>query len=174
MNKVMIHLLAGLVLLAPAVQAAPAASAPASAASTAATAISHNDVLKAVSILENNFLSEPATSAANVVMQFAAATNDVKVELNDKVAPWLLGKAANDTEEGYRYMLTAAYIAGNIKSQLSSKKPVDDPVSGWTLVIKSYDTLNERTKLTLPSVEKLKEEQAKGKLGALAKDALKH
>lgn len=166
-------------LLAPAAHAADeVASAPASAVASAPAAVAipgKEDVKKAIAILETNFLGEEAGVAAETVMLFAQESKDISIQLNPKTTPWIFGEAktTDKDEEIYRRMLMVAYLAGNVKAQLTTGKAVDSPVAGWGFALKSYQAIQKANgKIKLAELETLKKQQAKGELPGLAKKAL--
>ncbi|MBS1157071.1 MAG: hypothetical protein H6R07_2995 [Proteobacteria bacterium] len=182
MNTLFIRALLVSSLLAPLAQAAdesvasaPAASAPATASAPAAVAPSKADVTKAIAVLESNFLGQDASAAAQTVMQFAQLSKDIAIQLSPKTTLWIFGEAKPDSqdEEIYRQMLMVAYVAGNLKAQLSAAKPVDSPLAGWKFTLKAYQDIQAaNSKIKIAELETLKKQQAKGELPKLAAKAL--
>jgi len=159
---------------------APAASAPIASETAAAQAPaivvpSKEDVTKAIASLEKSFLGKDAPAAAQIVMQFAENSKEVVIQLSPKTTPWLFGdaKGSNADNEAYRQMLLVAYLAGNIKAQFTAGKPIDTPLAGWQFALKSYQTIKQdNNKVSIPELETLKKQQAKGELPKLAAKAL--
>lgn len=176
MNTLFIRALLVSSLLAPLAQAADESAASATAASApAAVTPSKADVTKAIAVLESNFLGQEAPTAAQTIMQFAQRSKDVAIQLSPKTTPWIFGEAkpVNQDEEIYRQMLLVAYLAGNMKAQFAANKPVDSPLAGWQFALKSYQTIKQdNNKISIPELETLKKQQAKGELPKLAAKAL--
>lgn len=151
-----------------------AASAPAEAPAPVVVP-SKADVTKAIAVLEKSFLGAEAPAAAQTVLQFAENSKDVAIQLSPKTTPWLFGEAKgnNADNETYGRMLMVAYLAGNIKAQLAAGKPVDTPLAGWQFALKSYQVIKQNnSKVSIPELETLKKQQAKGELPKLAAKAL--
>lgn len=185
--KILQQLLLGLCILAPLAQAADNASAPAASAPASASAVestpatqplpSKEEVLRAIDTLENRFLNQEALAAAQTVYLFAQQSKEVSVMLSPEIAPWVSAEAKPRSagDENVRRMLLAAYLAGNIKAQLAAGKPADNPVAGWKLALKAYQSIKQKNKqFTIPEMETLKAKQAKGELPKLAEKALKN
>ena len=156
--------------------AEPVASAPVAEASAPAAAMpSKDEVIKAIAVLEKDFLGDAAAGAAQTVMQFAEQSKDVTLQVSAKTTPWVFGdtQAADADEDIYRQMLLVAYIAGNMQTQIASGKAVDNPLAGWKFVLKTYQIIQKaNSKVKLAELETLKSQSNKGQLEALAKKAL--
>lgn len=160
-----------------AISVAHAAEAPASAPANASAPMAlpgKEDVLKAIAVMDKDFLAPESGQAAQTVMRFAESSKEVAIQLNPKTTPWLFGETqGNEAGENYRMMLLVAYLAGNMKAQLTAGKAVDSPVPGWEFALKAYQAIQKSDgQFKLDELETLKKQQAKGELPKLAKQAL--
>jgi hypothetical protein len=65
----------------------------------------------------------------------------------------------------------AAYFAGNIKSQLEKRRPVDDPYSGWLATITAYRQIRKKQpEMVISEVEELIKKEQTGTLKQEAED----
>lgn len=172
--KILNRLLLALCL---AVSIAHAAEAPASAPANASAPMAQpgkEDVLKAIAVMDKDFLASESGQAAQTVMRFAESSKAVAIQLNPKTTPWLFGETkGSDAAENTRTMLLIAYLAGNMKAQLSAGKAVDSPIPGWEFALKAYQAIQKSDgQFKLDELEALKKQQAKGELPKLAKQAL--
>jgi hypothetical protein len=63
----------------------------------------------------------------------------------------------------------AAYFAGDIKSQLKRRRPVDDPYSGWLAAIRAYRQIQRKQPgMVIPELEDLISREQAGTLRAAA------
>lgn len=136
---------------------------------------SKSDVLKAVSTLESNFVSEQAADAAKVVTIFAQESEDITIVLGPSQTPWINEKWGldKDKEDVCKSMLLAAYLAGNIRFQLTNAKPKDDPYPGWILVINGYHQLQRKVGFHSLSIDALADMDAKDTLRQHANEVMK-
>ena len=91
----------------------------------------------------------------------------VHTVLNSNVVFWMYRDVPSDVQA----VLYAAYMGGNLDSQLRTRKQGDDPEAGMRAALSAYDALKKtHAKLTLPELEALRQAQSAGALGpALAK-----
>ncbi len=101
---------------------------------------SREEVTSAIAQLEDNFVKAASVDAAKVVVNFAEQSKEVQINISAKTVPWIKETwgLEPDQEQSIRSMLLAAYLAGNIKSQLAAGKSVDDPYAGWIFVCRAY------------------------------------
>lgn len=131
---------------------------------------SRDEVLKAVEVFAKSPLSAEAKSAAATIVMFAQESVDVTVVVSQVAVPWLGGGKPPKFSE----TLLAAYVAGNIKSQLESRTNANDAYAGVQQVLKTYAQLKESDKeLDIPEVQKLVDLEAKKQLKKYLDDAQK-
>ncbi len=134
---------------------------------------SKKDVMRAISVLETDVTGPKAAEAAKTIVAFAQASDDVMVDFGPVQLPWVDEKwgLGQEKEQSLKSLLVAAFVAGNIRSQIKNDLVEDDTYSGWIFVIDVYHHLREATPFTSPSVEALEKMQAEGTLRRHAKDA---
>ena len=137
----------------------------------AATPTKH-EVLRAISVMEKSVSSPEAAEAAKLIVVYAQVSDDVMVDIVPEQLPWInetwgLGR---EREAACQSMLTASFVAGNVKSQIKNDKVEDDTYSGWIFVIDTYHRLREKNSFRSPSIEALATMQAEGKLLQHARD----
>jgi hypothetical protein len=129
--------------------------------------VSKSEARQAIAVLEKSVLSAEASAAAATITRFADESEEVLIVVGPETMPWVQDPAGPDAN--IRELLTAAYVAGDVKAQLAKKRPDDDPYSGWLFVIKAYKEIHsKRPRVTIPEVEEL---MAKDKDGTLKKEA---
>ena len=129
--------------------------------------VSKGEAREAIAVLEKSVLSADAAEAAATITRFADESEEVLIVVGPETMPWVQDSAGPDAKT--RELLTAAYVAGDVKAQLVKKRPDDDPYSGWLSVIKAYKEIrSKRPRVSIPEVEEL---MAKEKDGTLKKEA---
>lgn len=132
--------------------------------------ISGEEVLKAIQVFSRSPQSEEGRLAASTITRYANASDDVAVSLTPEIVPWF-GIPKPPKHSG---TLLAAFIAGNVKSQVEKKTKGDDSHAGLQQVIKTYAQLKESDKsYSVPEVEKFVELESKGELKKYVEDAAK-
>jgi len=131
-----------------------------------------HEVLKAISVMEKNVSGPEAAEAAKLIVVYAQLSDDVMVDIGPDQLPWVgedwsLGR---DRQAACQSMLMAAFVAGNVKSQIKNDKAEDDTYSGWIFVIETYNRLRSKDSFRSPSIENLAKMQAEGKLLQHARD----
>jgi len=109
------------------------------------------------------FLDHPeAGEDARAVMKFAEESDDCNVQLDvDHVLTWASHKPNYPDSD----VLVAAFVAGNVRSQLQSGKVADDSYQGLLAVFKVYEKLREANKdLKIPEIEDLQVKEKAGQL----------
>lgn len=131
------------------------------------------EALQAISVLEKDVTSQKATEAAKTIVVFAQASDDVVVDIGPVQLPWVDEdwSVDKDVQQNFKSMLMAAFVAGNIRSQLKNDRIEDDTYSGWIFVIDTYNRLRSKTPFSSPSIEALVKMQQDGSLLQHAKDA---
>jgi hypothetical protein len=125
-------------------------------------------ILQLIGILERDPISERGYAARSVILEFAEKSDTVLVVVSEDAMPWILDKRV---PEQAQLVLTAAYVAGNVKSQLERKVNANDSLAGWKLVFTTYEALRKHSPgLRVPSVEQLLEEDKAGRLKARAQE----
>ena len=131
-----------------------------------------HEVLRAISVMEKSVSSPEAVEAAKLIVVYAQVSDDVMVDIGPEQLPWI-GESwglDRDRENACQSMLMAAFVAGNVKSQLKNDKAEDDTYSGWVFVINTYRRLRSRDEFRSPSIDSLSRMQADGKLLQHARD----
>ena len=127
---------------------------------------SKQDVLTAISVLEKNITSPEATEAAKTVVIYAQQSDDVMVDIGEDQLPWIGEKWGLDRtrEQANQSLLLAAFVAGNIRSQIKNDKVEDDTYSGWIFAIDAYKRLRTKAAFRSPAIEALKKMEDEGTL----------
>ena len=126
--------------------------------------ITHETVLYAIMTFRVDPLSEDARQAGAVVMRFVEQSHDVVVKISSKTLPFLSNKSL---PEKYRATLLAAFVVGNVDSQLLRHQKKDDWYAGLLQLIESYHQMRwKNPKLRISEVEKFIEMQNRGELKA--------
>ena len=120
-------------------------------------------VLKAIAAFRRDPLAARTDGTSALILNFAEASPDVQVEMGPKVLPWM-NEPVNDK---YGEVLMAAFVAGDVRSQLESHRAKDDAMAGALQVIDTYQQLRKKDpSVRSVSVEKWIALQAQGKLRA--------
>lgn len=127
---------------------------------------SRHEVLAAISVLERSVTGQDAMAAAKTIVVYAQDSDDVVVDIGPGQLPWVSEEWGLDKERELecQSMLLAAFVAGNIKSQIRSSRAGDDTYSGWVFAIDAYNRLREKKPFRSPSMEELSRMQANGTL----------
>ena len=138
----------------------------------AATAPSKHEVLKAISVMEKNVSSPEAAEAAKTIVVYAQVSDDVLVDIGPLQLPWLdedwgLG---NERDHACKSLLLAAFVAGDVKSQIKNDKAEDDTYSGWIFAIDTYNRLRAKEHFSSPSIDQLSKMKSDGTLLQHARD----
>jgi hypothetical protein len=133
---------------------------------------SRHEVLVAISVLEKDVSGQEAVDAAKTIVVYAQDSDDVVVDIGPGELPWVseqwgLEKAR---EMECQSMLLAAFVAGNIKSQINNSRVEDDTYSGWVFAIDAYNRLRAKGSFRSPSIEELSRMEADGTLLRHAKE----
>jgi hypothetical protein len=144
----------------------------ASAGSLLAATPSKHEVLAAISVLERNVTGQDAIDAAKTIVVYAQDSEDVVVDIGPGQLPWVSEEWGLDKERELecQSMLLAAFVAGNVKSQIKNARAEDDTYSGWVFAIDAYNRLRTKGAFQSPSIEKLSRMEADGTLLQHAKD----
>jgi hypothetical protein len=133
---------------------------------------SKHDVLQAISVLEKNVASPEAVDAAKTIVSFAQDSEEVMVDIGPDQIPWVGEKWGLDKERelACQSMLLAAFVAGNIRSQIKNDRAEDDTYSGWIFAINIYNRLRAKAAFRSPSLESLSRMETDGTLLQHARD----
>jgi len=124
--------------------------------------ITHEMVLNAIMTFRVDPLSEDARQAGGLVMEFTEQSHDVVVKIRQKTLPFLSNKSL---PEKYKAILLAAFVVGNVDSQLLRHQKKDDSYAGMIQMIESYrQTQRKDPTLRIAEVEKFIEMQSRGEL----------
>jgi len=128
--------------------------------------------LKAIDVFQKDPTSKEGFAAASTFMTFASKSPSVHISISKAVVPWKKDKDASDADT--RKILLAAYVAGNLESQLKSGHAVDDVYAGWEQVLMTYTQLlhiNSAAKVS--EVDDLRVKDEHGELRAYASEMAK-
>lgn len=133
---------------------------------------SRHEVLVAISVLEKSVTGQDAIDAAKTIVVYAQDSEDVVVDIGPGQLPWVSEEWGLDKarELECQSMLLAAFIAGNVKSQIKNSRAEDDTYSGWVFVIDAYNRLRSKGSFRSPSIDELSRMEADGKLLEHAED----
>jgi hypothetical protein len=137
-----------------------------------AAAPSKHEVLQAISVIEKSVSSPEAVAAAKTVVVYAQLSDDVMVDIGPGELPWVGENWGldQDREAACQSMLLAAFVAGNVKSQIKNDRAEDDTYSGWIFAIGTYHRLQYRDKFRSAAIEEMSKMQADGTLLQHARD----
>ena len=137
----------------------------------AATPTKH-EALQAISVLERSLVGPEADDAARTIVTYADQSDDVMVDLGPDEVPWSEEKwgLEKGSELSCQSMLLAAFVAGNVRSQIKNDRAEDDTYSGWVFAIDAYKRLRTNAKFRSPSIESLSKMEADGTLLQHAKE----
>jgi hypothetical protein len=97
----------------------------------------------------------------SLIMSYAEDSAEVHLAVGPKVAPFMEEKA----EAKYAPLLLAAFVAGDLRSQLEGHNSKDDPMAGALQVIDTYEFLRKQdASVHFASVEQWITLQKQGKL----------
>jgi hypothetical protein len=118
------------------------------------------EVRAAIDAIEKDPVAAARTDHLKTVMTFAEESPDVMVMLDPELLPlW-----ANKTDP-HAPLLNAAFVAGNVKSQLDSKKNKDDSYAGLQMMFKAYHAIQASEKeYKVEAIDKLEALDKEGKL----------
>lgn len=133
---------------------------------------SKQEVLDAIGVMEKGISGPGAIAAAKTIVVYAQVSDDVMVDIGEEQLPWLSEKWDLDEArlKSCQSLLMAAFVAGNIKSQLKNQKAEDDTYAGWLFAIDAYRRLRAHDDFKSPAIEALSKMQAEGKLLQHAKE----
>jgi hypothetical protein len=142
------------------------------AGSALAATPSRHEVLVAISVLEKNVTGQDAIDAAKTIVVYAQDSEDVVVDIGPGQLPWVSEQWGLDKarELECQSMLLAAFVAGNVKSQLKNERAEDDTYSGWVFAIDAYNRLRAKGSFRSQSIEELSRMESDGTLLQHAKD----
>jgi hypothetical protein len=135
--------------------------------------VTRREVLAAIAVLEKDVTSADALKAAETVTRFGKESETVFITIGTETMPWVQLDAP-EPEAPVRALLMAAYFAGDIKSQLEKRRPVDDPYSGWLATITAYRQIRKKQpEMVIPEIEELIKKERAGTLKQEAEDLRK-
>ena len=128
--------------------------------STYAAVPTEQEVRAAIDAIEKDPLAAAKTDHPKTVMTFAEESPDVMIILDREVIPtW------GNTTDPHAPLLNAAFVAGNVKSQLDSKKNKDDSYAGLQSLFKAYHAIQASEKdYKVDAIDKLEALDKEGKL----------
>ncbi len=124
--------------------------------------ISKEEAIKAIAIFRQDPTSNLARATRSVVLKFSQGSPDILIVFSQKNFPL----SDLPTGEEPRLTLLAAFIVGNVDSQLASgSKARDDAYAGDLQMIRTYRQLQRKNrKLKIPALEKMAEMEQRGEL----------
>ncbi len=127
---------------------------------------SRHEILQAISVLEKDVSGPDAVEAARTIVNYAQESDDVMVDIGPDQVPWVNEKwgLGQDKELACQSMLFAAFVAGNVRSQLRSARAENDSYSGWVFAISTYRKLRGGAAFRSPAIESLSKMEADGTL----------
>jgi hypothetical protein len=136
------------------------------AATGLAATPSKHEVLDAIAVIERKVVGPEAAQAAKTIVVYAQLSDDVLVNIGTEQLPWLTEdwSMAPEKAQACESMLVAAFVAGNVRSQLRSERPGDDTYSGWLFALDAYRRLQAKYDFRSASLEALEKMRADGTL----------
>jgi hypothetical protein len=130
------------------------------------------EALDAISVLERTVTGPGAAEAAKTIVVYAQLSDDVLVNIGNEQLPWLAENwpIGREQVQSCQSVLMAAFVAGNIRSQLRSGRAEDDTYSGWLFAIDAYRRLSANFGFRSQAIEALAKMQQDGTLQQHAKD----
>ena len=120
-------------------------------------------VLKSIADFREDPMSDRGLAARYVITNFSQDSPDIRIVINDKNYP--IEEPTKASKEEILTLL-AAFIAGNVESQLlRGLKKQDDAYAGDLQMIRTYRQLQDKNrKLKIPGMEKMAELEKRGEL----------
>jgi hypothetical protein len=120
-------------------------------------------VRQSITVFRQDPTSDLARAAQAIVVNFSRASPDILIVFNPKNYPISEFALASEAEQ---MTLLAAFIVGNVDSQLSrGSKARDDSYAGDLQLIRTYRQLQQKNrKLKLPAIEKMAVMESHGEL----------
>ena len=127
---------------------------------TNAAVPTEQEVRAAIEAIAKDPLAAAKTDHVQTVMTFAEESPDVMIMLEGEILPtWA------DRSDRHAALLNAAFVAGNVKSQLDSKKNKDDSYAGLQMMFKAYHAIQASEKdYKVEAIDKLEALDKDGKL----------
>ena len=100
-------------------------------------------VVKAINRFFDNPLSEEADGYSSIIVNFADASEDIKISIGADVLPWLADEGKSDM---WLKVMTA-YIGGNVAKQIELGEAKDSRGAGLRAQLKMYLKLRETESL---------------------------
>ena len=124
--------------------------------------------------LIDKFLTRPLNEDLRAeLIDSARSRADVDMTVAANLMPWTCYSDSSKQVEGFDMLLSAAYVAGNMKVQLVNGTKGDAPEAGLQAVIEVYDRLRAKIRnYFVPEVDDWKRRQKLGQLGLLADSLL--
>lgn len=143
-----------------------AALAAASAVGAPAATPTQHEALQAIAALERSVAGPEALAAARTIVTYAQLSDDVLVDIGPEEIPWAEEDWGidGDREKACQSVLLAAFVAGDVRSQIKNNRVEDDTYSGWIFVISAYNRLRGRERFSSPAIEALLRMQTAGTL----------
>ena len=131
-------------------------------AKDAASSISKELIFKAIHTFRADPTAPEAQAAARLIKDFAENSADVRVTITKKAVPLI---SHHELPLSVTGPLTAAFLVGNVRSQLQHNKNTDDGYAGGLQVIETYRQLQRKHPgLQITAIEKFVELEKAGKL----------
>jgi len=119
--------------------------------------------IKAATLFRNaDPFSSDALGYAAILIRFTEKSPEVMIKVSHKPLPFLSSKKLSDKE---RAILIAAFVAGEMDSQLLHRKVKDDPYAGDLQLIETYRLMQQKKpRFVIPEIEQLIELEKAGEL----------
>ena len=114
--------------------------------------------------------SASARQQINNVAPSIVRSRSAKMVDQLRIATKLFEGIGKDAELSGQSMLLAAFIAGNVRSQIKNDRAEDDTYSGWLFAIDAYNRLRAKNPFRSPSIDSLSKMESGGTLLQHAKD----
>ncbi len=101
--------------------------------------LENNKVLVAIKTFKKNPLDDEGDIAMKNIVDFAESSEDITVTIDAKYCPWI-----NEGENKNDHILLAAFIAGNIESQLEKSEQNNCTYDGILQEISTYKYLRKK------------------------------
>jgi hypothetical protein len=111
----------------------------------------------------DRFLADPRAVDPAPIVNFMINSPDVRVVIGSNLDGVATG---SDIPEDAGALLLAAFVAGNVKEQLTRGEKRDAPKAGLVALVQVYEILARDTGLELPGTAALAQAHAEGSLDA--------
>lgn len=131
-----------------------------------AKAPTQHEALVAIAVLEKTVTGPEAVAAARTIVTYAELSDDVLVDIGPDEIPWAEEKwgLGSERERECQAVMLAAFVAGDVRSQIKNDRAEDDTYSGWIFAIATYDRLRGTEHFRSEAIDALERMQSEGTL----------